>query len=265
MALVEIRPLDIPRWHGKQGKEAFTQPHTIEALYDHSTGGYATGLSEKEEIEYSKKMGGVDLSNHFNQDAPHPFWGSKMGRIKLENATMILDDTIALEFVKIKVLKASKFVANSLKDWENGLYPEATHVIYDESEEVGIKATKIQKKKKAVKLSYELDKASQANIVQILTGKSVRNRSQDFIDIEIDEFINERTDEFLVQAQMDKKDLSIRAAVLEAIFRNILTKEGTSIFYLSDKIGFDFESTIEWFKDPQNQNMKVSILDKLNK
>ena len=64
---------------------------------------------------------------------------------------------------------------------------------------------------------------------------------------------------------MDKKELSIRSAVLEAIYRNILTKEGTSIFYLSDKIGFDFESTIEWFKDPQNQNMKVSILDKLNK
>lgn len=64
---------------------------------------------------------------------------------------MILDDTIALEFVKIKVLKASKFVANSLKDWENGLYPEATHVIYDESEEVGIKATKIQKKKESCK------------------------------------------------------------------------------------------------------------------
>lgn len=81
MALVEIRPLDIPRWHGKQGKEAFTQPHTIEALYDHSTGGYATGLSEKEEIEYSKKMGGVDLSNHFNQDAPHPFGGVKWGEL----------------------------------------------------------------------------------------------------------------------------------------------------------------------------------------
>ena len=264
MALVEIRPLDIPRWHGKEGKEAFTQPHIIEALYDHELGGYATGLTEDEAIKYGKKLG-VDLGNVFNQDEPHVFWGSKMGRIKLENATMILDDTKALEFVKVKVMKASKYVANSLKEWEDGLFPEATHVIFDESEEIAIKATKIQKKKKAVKLSYELAKADQASIVQILTGKSVRGRSQDFIDIEIDNLINERTDDFLRQAQMDKKELSIRAAVLEAIFRNILTKEGTSIFYLSDKIGFDFESTIEWFKDPQNQNMKVSILDKLNK
>lgn len=264
MALVEIRPLDIPRWHGKEGKEAFTQPHTIEALYDHNLGGYATGLTEEEAEKYGKKLG-VDLSNTFNQDSSHPFWGSKMGRIKLENATMILDDSKALEFVKVRVMKASKYVANSQKEYDEGLFPEATHVIYDESEEIGIKATKIQKKKKAVKLSYELDKASQANIVQILTGKSVRGMSQDFIDIEIDELVNNRTDDFIMQAQMDKKELSIRGAVLEAIFRNILTKEGTSIFYLSDKIGFDFESTIEWFKDPQNQNMKVSILDKLNK
>ena len=27
----------------------------------------------------------------------------------------------------------------------------------------------------------------------------------------------------------------------------------------------DFESTVEWFKDPQNQNLKTSILEKLNK
>jgi hypothetical protein len=264
MALVEIRPLDIPRWHGKEGKEAFTQPHTIEALYDHNLGGYATGLTEEEADKYGKKLG-VDLSNTFNQDAPHPFWGSKMGRIKLENATMILDDSKALDFVRVKVMKASKYVANSQKEYNEGLFPEATHVIFDESEEEGIKASRIQKKKKATKISLELDKAAQANIVQILTGKSVKGRSQNFIDIEIDELIENRVDDFLIQAQMDKKELSIRGAVLEALERNILTKEGTSIFYLSDKIGFDFESTIDWFKDPQNQMMKVSILDKLNK
>jgi hypothetical protein len=51
---------------------------------------------------------------------------------------------------------------------------------------------------------------------------------------------------------------------MEAIYRNILTKEGTAVFYLSDQIGYDFESAVEWFKDPQNQNLKVSILSKLN-
>lgn len=261
---VEVRPLDIPKWHGKRGKESFAQAHVIEALYDHSTGGYATGLTEEEAKEYGKKLG-QDLSNVYDQNAPHEFWGSKMGRIRLENRTMIFDDTNALDFVRIKMMKASKYVANSLKEWEQGLYPEATHVIFDEEEEISIKATKVQKKKKALKLSLELSMDDQVNIIQILSDKSLRGRSQDFIDVEIDNLIENRVDDFLRYAQIDKKELYIRASVLEALHRNILTKEGTSIFYMSDKIGFDFESTIEWFKDPQNQNMKIAILEKLNK
>ena len=262
MSIVEIRPLDIPKWHGKKDQEAFTQPHTIEALYDHTTGGYATGLTVEEEKEYQKKLK-VDLSSTFNQDEPHPFCNSKMGRVKLENATMILDDSIALEFVRVKMLKASKYVANSMKEWEKGLFPEATHVIYDETEEVDIKATKALKRQEAMKLSLELSADAQASIVQILLGKSVRGKSPNYLVGEIDDLITDRLDDFIREAKKDKRDLFITAAVMEAIYRNILTKEGTAVFYLSDQIGYDFESAVEWFKDPQNQNMKTSILDKL--
>ena len=263
MSKVEIRPLNIPKWHGKEEQEAFTQPHTIEALYDHITGGYATGLTEQEVEEYQKKLN-VDLSSTFNQDDPHPFWNSKMGRVKLENATMILNDEIALEFVKVKMLKASKYVANSMKDWEKGLYPEATHVIYDETEEEDIKASKAKKRQEAVKLSLDLSADAQASIVQILTNKSVRGKSANYLVGEIDDLIQDRLDDFIKEAKKDKKDLFTTAAVMEAIHRNILTKEGTAVFYLSDQIGYDFESAVEWFKDPQNQNLKTSILGKLN-
>jgi hypothetical protein len=261
---VEVRPLDIPKWHGKRNKESFSQPHIIEALYDPTTGGYATGLTAGEEEEYGKKLG-ADLSSTYHPEIPHEFYNSKMGRIKLENQTMILDDEISLDFVKIKMMKASKYVANSIKEWKDGLFPESTHVIYDEEEEIEILATKGAKRRKAIQMTLSLNKADQANIVQILTGKSIRSRSQNYIDVQIDDLIDNRIDDFLVQAQMDKKSLYVRAAVLEALQRNILTKEGTAIFYLSDKIGYDFEDTITWFEDPQNQNMKVSILEKLNK
>jgi len=263
MSIVEIRPLDIPKWHGKKDQEAFTQPHTIEALYDHTTGGYATGLTEEEEEKYGKKLG-VDLSSTFNQDEPHPFWNSKMGRVKLENATMILNDSIALEFVKVKMLKASKYVANSMKEWKEGLFPEATHVIYDETEEEDIKASKALKRRKAMELSMNLSADAQANIVQILTNKSVRGKSANFLVGEIDDLISDRLDDFIREAKKDSKDLFVTAAVMEAIYRNILRKEGTAVFYLSDQIGYDFDSAVEWFKDPQNQNLKTSILNKLN-
>jgi hypothetical protein len=261
---VEVRPIDIPKWHGKKGKEAFSQAHTIEALYDSRLGGYATGLTEEEVEKYQKKLG-VDLSNVFNQEEPHPFYNSKMGRVKLENRTMIFDDTRALDYVRVKLMKASKYVANSMKDYDAGLYPEATHVIFDEEEDIAIKATKIQNKRKADSILSKLSQDAQVNIIQILASKTLRGRSQDFIDVEMDKIMKNDLSGFLKYAQKDKKELYTRASILECIHRNILTKEGTAIFYMSDKIGYDFESTVEWFQDPQNQNMKIAILEKLNK
>ena len=261
---VEVRPIDTPKWHGKRGKEAFAQPHIIEALYDSTTGGYATGLTEKDEQKYEQKLGG-NLSNVFNQEEPHPFWNSKMGRVKLENRTMIFDDIKALDYVRIKLMKASKYVANSIKEYDDGMFPDATHVIFDEEEDVSIKATKIQSKRKADKILAKLSVDAQTNLVQILSSKSLRGRSQDFIDVEMDKILKNDLEGFLKYAQKDKKELYVRAAILECIHRNILTKEGTAIFYMSDKVGYDFESAVEWFSDPQNQNMKISILEKLNK
>ncbi|MHA1200612.1 MAG: hypothetical protein ACTSQF_14940 [Candidatus Heimdallarchaeaceae archaeon] len=261
---VEVRPIDIPKWHDKAGEEAFNQSHVIEALYSSVVGGYNTGLTEEEAKNYGKELG-KDLSNTFDPEEPHPFWSSKMAQIRLENKTMFFDTERVLENVKLKVMKASKYVANSLKAYNDGEYPEATHVIFDEEEDIELKATKIQKGNKATMMAMKLSKDAQLSLIQILSGKSLRNRSQNFIDVEIAGIIKNKLDKFLRYAQMDKKDLYLRASVLEAIHRNILTKEGTSVFYMSDKLGFDTESTIEWFADPQNQQMKVAILEKLNK
>ena len=49
---------------------------------------------------------------------------------------MIFDTSNPLDFIKMRVCKASRFVANSWKEFEEGLFPEATHVIFDESEEI---------------------------------------------------------------------------------------------------------------------------------
>jgi hypothetical protein len=37
-------------------------------------------------------------------------------------------------------MKGSKLVANSMKELDEGKWPEATHVIFDESEEVSYKS-----------------------------------------------------------------------------------------------------------------------------
>lgn len=261
---VEVRPLPIERWHGKDGKESFGQPVSIEVLYDSSTGKYATGLDEEETTKYSHMLG-LDLSNTFDPMKPHPYWCSQAARIKLPNHTLTLETDKPSDYIIVKNLKASKFIANSMKEWQDGMYPEATHVIYDEQEEVTVKAGKVQKKNKCIAISAKMSYDDKANMIQVIGKKSVRGRKPDYIDVELDSLIEEKPDEFLRYSQMDKNEVYTQAVVLEAIHRNILTREGTAIKYMDDVIGIDLDDTIKWFIDPQNQKIKAALLEKLGK
>ena len=261
---VEVRPLPTKKWHGKTGKESFSQPVVIEVLYDHNTGSYATGLTEEETQLYQKKLG-VDLSSNFNPNEAHAFWGTKAAQIKLENHTMVFDTDKPAEFVKIKNLKASKFVANSIKEWEEGKFPDATHVIFDENEEIQLKAAKVQRTQKANIIAHKMSSDQKAQMVQILSSKTVKNRSADFLDVEIDNIIREKPEEFLKYSSMDKDEVYVRASILECLDKHILTKESGSIYYMGELIAIDYEAAVEWFKNPDNSKIKVSILEKLQK
>lgn len=262
--LVEVRPLPVKKWHGKKDKESFSRPKDIEVLYDHKTGKYATGLTPEEANDYGKRMG-VDLSDIFNANDPHPYWSTKPASIRLPNHTVIFDTDKPVEFVKVKNMRASKFVANSMKEWEEGKWPEATHVIFDETEEVNLKASKGAMRDECVLIKVKMSDEDKANMVQILSKKSVKGRSTDFINVEIDAIIEENPIDFLKYAKMGREEVYIRAMVLECISKNVLTKEAGSIFYMGEMIAFDYEESIRWFKDPQNNKMKVAIFEKLLK
>lgn len=259
--LVEVRAIEIPKWHGKKGKENFTQPITIECLYDMESGGYATGLTEDDRVRLEEKTG-FDLSDAYS-DKPHPFWNSHGAKIKLPVMTSIFDTTKPIEEIKVKVLKASKYVANSMREYEEGLYPEATHVIFDEAEEAQIKASKIQKRNKAIKIAAKMSPEEKANIIQILSGRSVRKQSPDFLEVEVDKLIADDINRFLEYASADPSELYLRAAILEGVHRNIMTKEGNTILYMGDMIGHNLDEAVKYFSDPNNQIIKASILEKL--
>ena len=216
-----------------------------------------------ETLIYSKETG-YDLSNRFDPTTPHPFWSTKAGQIKLPNHTTFLDTEKPLEYVKIKNLKASKFVANSMKEWEEGLFPEATHVIFDEEDEMRLKATKVQLRNKAISLTMNMSNDEKADIAQILSSKNLNGRSANFIDVEINNLIEDDAATFIKYVEMDKKEMNTRATVLRAIAKNVLTKEGTQILYMGNTIAMDYEEAVKWFMNPQNSKMKVAILEKLN-
>lgn len=263
--LVEVKPIDRDRWHGKKGTDSFARPQVITPLYDSKTGNLATGMTDDDVKYYSKFFPGEDLTPTFNPEEPHKFWESERFQIKLPNHTVIFDDKIPLQALQIKVLKASRFIANSMKDVLDGLCPDATHVIFDEAEEIEGKAKKVEIKNTATELAMKMTLEEKINIIQIIDNKSLRHQSPNFVTVALDEIIENKSEQFVKIAKMDKTILYLQAMVLEAIHRGHLRKEqGGSIMYMDEKIGFDLDSAIEYLSNPDNQQLKIKILSKLN-
>ena len=77
---IQVRPIDIKRWHGKTGQESFTRPKIIQALVDPNTMCYQTGLTKENAIKYGEILK-LDLSDNFSLDTPIHFGIVKQGRL----------------------------------------------------------------------------------------------------------------------------------------------------------------------------------------
>lgn len=262
MSIVEVRPLPLKKWHGKKGKESFATPKTVEVLYSPTTGRYATGLTDEEAEKLGKELG-LDLSANFNPTEAHPYWGSRAAAIKLQNNTMIFDTDKPFDLIKVKNMKASKLVANSLKEWEEGKADEATHYIHSQEDEVKDKATKANVVSKIYAGLTKLDLTAKQQLVLVIDGKNIKGRSEEFTTAALADIIEDKPDELLRWIMMDTEALTKRALVLEALSKNILTKQGAAIYYMSEKLGHDVESAITALEDTNNQTLKVAILEKL--
>ena len=276
---IEVRPLEIKKWHGHKGKESFTRPKRLNVLVDEETRQYATGLNYVDktftdpddpkkkltEAEYYGKILKADLSPLYLEDELHPFWDSKNPKVKLENRTMFFDTEIPIDYIRIKVMKASKFVANSMKDWEEGLYPYATHVITDEAEEVEAKATKVQNRNQAVIKLHDTPIDRKIQLVLILDGKNLRGASDNTITVEVDKLVNTKPDEVLRYLNMNKEQLASHALILEALQKNVLRKQGHKIMYFESAIGNDVDEVIDYLALDENQDLKLRIMSSVTK
>ena len=261
---VEVRPIESKRWHNKTGQESFTRPKKIQALVDGTTMQYATGLTPEDIKELTKKGVTYDLTSQYNSDNPHPFWDSNMAIIKLENNTMFFDTANALDFIKIRVMKASKYVANSMAEYDSGEWPEATHVIYDEAEQAQVLASKVEQKNTAIIEASKLSLDRKVQLILVLGGKNMKNQSSDFVAVELDKIIQKDPGEFLRYLNLDKKQLASHALVLEALQKSVLRKEGQRIYHMDSPLGIDEIEVAEYLAKEENQDIKLLILSKIN-
>ena len=261
--LVEVRPIETKKWHGKTGAESFTRPKTSQALVDTESMSYATGLTS-EEIEALNKIVKYDLTNHFDSENPHPFWDSPMSKIKLENNTMFFDISQPLNYIKVKVMKASKFVANSMADYEEGKYPEATHVIFDEAEQAEVQASKVQAEEDAIIEAASMTKDRKIEIILALGGKNLKGQSDNFVKVELSKIIKKDTSEFLRYAKISKEELSSYALVLEALQKSVLRKDGHKILYHDSILGSDEMDVAKYLLVDENQELQIRLMAQVN-
>ncbi len=267
--LVEVRPIDKTPWHGNKGQQSFTRPKTIEVLYDAKIGGYATGLDYlskegKKEIEHFQKHFPNDrLDNRFNQDEPHPFWSSSRFVLSLPNHTKLFDTEVPLSALHVKMMRASKLVANSLEELRDNKWPEAIFVIFNEHQAIEERAKHVELKKKAMLLSMDMSPEEKRDIILIMSEASVRNQNENFITVELDRIVTEQTEEFVRMMSLDKEEMRGQALILEAVRRNIIQKEASSYYYMGDKLGYDMNSTLNYLNEPDNQRLKLKILETL--
>lgn len=271
---IEVRPIQEKRWHGHAGKNSFTRPKTLNVLIDSETRQYATGLDylnktytdpdggtkKLTEAEYYSKVMKVDLSPQFVDEKPHTFWDSKAPKIKLENKTMFFDDDLPLDHIKIRIMKASKFVANSMKEYEEGHFPYASHVITDESEEVEVKATKIQQKNDAIIQLSTIPTDRKIQLILILDGKNLRGASENAITVEINKLVEKEPASILRHLNMNKEQISLHALIIEALQKNILRKQGHKIMYYDSSLGDSIEHVMDYFLLDENQDLKLRIM-----
>lgn len=260
---VEVRPIEHKRWHNKTGQESFTRPKKIQALVDGNTMKYATGLTSEDIKKLIKEGVSHDLSDHYNGE-PHSFWDSNMAVIKLENNTMFFDLANSIEFIKVKIMKASKYVANSMAEYEAGVWPEATHVIYDEAEQASVLASRVEEKNTAIIEASKLSLERKVQLILVLGGKNMKNQSSDFVAVELDKIIQKDPREFLRYLNLDKKQLASHALVLEALQKSVLRKEGQRIFHMDSPLGIDEIEVAEYLSKEENQDIKMLILSKIN-
>tara|TARA_R100000152_G_C6774209_1_gene201880 strand:- start:759 stop:1640 length:882 start_codon:yes stop_codon:yes gene_type:complete len=258
MANIFLKPIMTEKWHGlhKVGRTKFQDTQdVIQVLFDRKKGALATGLDDDTEARLSSSLG-VNLANNSTNEFWHDF------KIKLKDQTMIFDTSKPMEELQVFVLKASKFIANSQKELEQGLWPSAKYVIYDEQTEIEKQAAEVQTKAKAIDIFNNLSPEKKLDILK-LYGKAVENSSNDFVYTKLYEIVEDNPIDFITQATKSPEEIKVKALIFDLEKLGILRRKGTAYLYNDQQVGFDYDDTVSYLLSPGNQELLVKLKDTL--
>lgn len=243
--------------------------------------GHALTLQEKYEEQFNKPKG------HLTNVAPKQdgsFLDEKDATyfqdlvVNLNDGCTVLDLSIFDDLMKYHVCLASKYVANSEKEWRSHKWPYAKFYIAIENEAEEIKYKKNQIKSQAFARLYDSNMTQEvkkkiSSILELMSSRSTI--SQETIDNLIYEYIdkseftpNNNIDKFtdlfmLLNTAKGKIDLEARYLLKQAIdSRSVYEKQGTYTWIRpsgSIVIGERYSEAVEFLTNPK----KESLIDEL--
>ena len=250
--LVYVKPIVRKKWHGlnELGRSKFQDTSDVlMALYDSRIGKMATGLDQDDEVRLGSALG-ADLSSSSE------YW--ETFKVKLKDQTMIFNTSIPLQELQVKLLQASKFVANSQREIDGGKWPQAKYVIYNETQELEKEANAVEFKAKAVELFNKLSSEKKEDLLKIY-GKFVENSSRDFVYTRLFEIVDNNPVEFMKTATLTPEEIKIRALIFDLERTGILRRKNAAYLYNDQQLGFDFDNTVEVLLDPMKQELLVKL------
>ena len=265
---IEIRP--IPNRNSikqfSENLEYFSQSHIIAPFVNPVSLKYETGLSEGD-IDYLKENKfPYDISDNYTKGVAHPFWEGSMVKVELKNSPAFLFPGKSLiDFIKYKYLLVNNYIYKSEEELKSGIKSQATHYIYNESEENGIKAGELEIKYALIRKVSELSLSRKRDVVLILLNENTENKNEDYLTTRLDMIITDKelSKELGELLKQNKESVTLSAEIKSAIQKNILRKTKQGIFYFETNLGFSEEDVKEFLINPENQEILLNIKSKI--
>ena len=226
---------------------------TVQAMK--GTGVLNTGLTEDDERRLEKKMHmSPGTLSKYNKD----YW--TMFRIDVPKEGITLDTNNPEEEVKYLVLKAHQRVANS--EMERFDTPFAEYVMTSVEQEAKMENKKSKLKRKAYKVFSNMSTTEMKDVLKVMGKRAGDDASVDFVESQLDKIVTDSPQDFI--NTVEDPTFAMRAFIDDCIASRVLVKNGTK-YQLpgGDVVGYTLEQTIEYLKNPDNQEVYLDLKGKL--
>lgn len=265
---IEIRP--IPGRDGirefSQNLEYFSSSNVILPFVSGATRKYTTGLSEKD-LEYlESKNCPYNLDDNYIPGVAHEFWESSIVKLELKSTPIFLfPGRSIIDFIKWRYALVSNYLYSSEKEMLEGSKPQATHYIYNESEEIELKATELEKENELVRAIAELSLQRKRDLVLIIEDEITENKKENYLTVKLNEIIKDEDKSRILRDLLKENPESVSLTVIikSAIKKNVLRRTKQGIFFFESNLGYSEDDVKEFLSDLDNQEILLTIKSKI--